>query len=174
VTSIGLAGPGGVGKTTTARAMEKLDPRVKLVSISDPLKEMLRALYRSTTDLPAAEVERRLNGDLKRSPCGYLAGKTPTEAMQTLGTEWGRDAIHAEFWLQAWQRSAVRFALPVNDSIRFANEAAAVDVVVRLVGRGNLTSSHISEHGSFPVHHTIRVDAEPEAIARKVLELVGI
>jgi hypothetical protein len=154
--------------------MERLDPRVKLVSISDPLKEMLRSLYSSSTDLTAEEVERRMNGDLKRQPCQYLEGKTPTEAMQTLGTEWGRDRIHADFWLRVWQRRAVNHVVPVNDSIRFANEAAAVDVVIKLVGRGDLTSSHISEHGAFPVHHTIRVDAEPETIARKVLGLVGI
>ena len=35
--------------------------------------------------------EAHIEGALKEVPCELLGGKTPRYAMQTLGTEWGRD-----------------------------------------------------------------------------------
>jgi len=50
--------------------------------------------------------------------------------LQTLGTEWGRDCIHPEVWLQCWEHVAQRHLENgfnvVCDDIRFPNEAALI------------------------------------------------
>src|SRR5688572_26446471 len=89
---VAFVGPIGCGKTTAARALRRLE--YTKVSFADPLKEMLIAF-----GLTAEQVY----GNEKEIPTGILAGHTPRYAMQTLGTEWGRDLIHTNLWTLAWQ-----------------------------------------------------------------------
>ena len=73
----------------------------------------------------------QIDGSLKETPCDLLCGKTPRQAMQLLGTEWGRDLISPDFWVSAWS-AAVDRALTggaigiVADDCRFLNEVAAI------------------------------------------------
>lgn len=177
---IGLAGPGGVGKSTTAKAICARWNRGAHLPISFALKRMLEAYYLAVSDLPHSEIWERLDGELKREPCPYLGGKTPTYAMQTLGTEWGRDLIDPELWTKAWQRRAEMLiaegVVPINDSVRFDNEAQMIrdagGIVVRLYGRGDLASDHVSEQGDFWADLTMEVDAPPAVIAERILQHV--
>jgi hypothetical protein len=103
------------GKTTCANRLESFG--WKRVSFADPLKYML-----SDLGVPGG----CLWGDRKEEPLEILGGKSARYAMQTLGTEWGRDLIWGEIWLSAWERK-VRSILSrggrvVNDDIRFPNE----------------------------------------------------
>lgn len=167
---LGLTGPGGVGKSTVARALLKTSVGCQMPSefviaaaslpplilhIGGPIKAMLAAFY-ADAGVSAALIQSKLDGDLKRTPCHYLGGKTPTHAMQTLGTEWGRQAITPTLWLDQWSSKATAaFAegrMVINDSVRFENEAAAIrnlgGVVVKLTGRrGDLEATHASEAG---------------------------
>lgn len=46
--------------------------------------------------------------------------------LQTLGTEWGRERIGADTWLQCWHARAGRHDHVVTDDVRFLNEAETV------------------------------------------------
>jgi len=167
---IGLTGPGGVGKSTVARALgiawasrfparrDDPAPMPEIIPIGEPLKDMLSALL-ARAGLEDAAIRHWIHGDGKRLACPALGGRTPTHAMQTLGTEWGRECIAPDLWLSIWSaRTAAAQAqgvMVINDSVRFENEAAAIrdmgGLVVRLVGRsGDLAATHASEAGVVP------------------------
>lgn len=144
---IALAGLRGSGKSAVAGLLEEWLP-VERIRFADPLKGMLRAI-----GLSDAEIE----GDRKESPCDLLVGCTPRRAMQTLGTEWGRNAIHPDLWTSLWQRRARR-ALAANrivvvEDCRFPNEEAVArsmgGVVWRVDRAGMTPDRHISEAGVY-------------------------
>ena len=172
--AIGLSGRGGVGKSNTAHALGALAPCVN-VPISTPIKAMMRALYEAF-GVDAPTIHRKLDGDLKREPCDVLGGRTPTFAMQTLGTEWGRDLIAPNLWVRWWVNEAngciAAGLVPVNDSVRFAEEADAVrelgGVVVGLVGRSDLAADHVSERG-IAADAVVTVATKPSDVAAAVL-----
>lgn len=180
---IGLAGTGGVGKTTTARTIERIAPTWFRVAIGDPLRMMLAAYYKSA-DLDEIEIDRRLDGDLKRTPDPLLGGRTPTHALQTLGTEWGRQTIHPDLWVDLWTVRARRWLDKgfgvIQDSVRFRNEGERIHelggLVVRLVGPTTMVggeAGHVSEHAleGFGFDGEVTVDAPAAVIAARVLDL---
>jgi hypothetical protein len=132
---IGLAGLAGAGKTTVAKHLVEHHGYVRL-PFAGPIKAMAEAF-----GLTFAEV----HGFAKEDPCDALCGKTPRQFMQWLGTEFGRDMIGPDVWINAWQRKvfeARNAALlegdtgvaarsiyglrVVADDCRFDNEAAAI------------------------------------------------
>jgi len=138
---IGLLGNAGAGKTTAAN---HLVARYKYVRrpFARPLKQMLLAVGLS---------QEHTDGALKNEPCDLLCGTTPRHALQTLGTDWGRDMISPDLWVTLWLADATRTPMPVvADDVRFQNEADAIrslgGIVVKIdrpsVGR---TSDHASE-----------------------------
>lgn len=136
---IAFTGKAGSGKSTAAKYL--IGCGYKLIKFADPLKDMLRAVGYS---------QRQIEGDLKEIEDS--SGRTPRHAMQTLGTEWGRKCMGEDFWVEIW-RERVTGATVVTDDCRFANEANAVrqagGIVVKLEGRGGITSSHSSEQLDF-------------------------
>lgn len=181
---LGLTGPGGCGKSTVARALVGLltdgSAPAEIVHTGAPLKAALRAIYEAA-GLTPAQIVRRIDGDGKRSPCVILGGRTPTHAMQTLGTEWGRDLIHPDLWADLWRYRAEAVLATgravLNDSVRFENEAAAIralgGVVVRLVGRsGDLAPAHASEAG-VGADFEVSNGGTPEATARAILDAMA-
>lgn len=127
MTIIGVIGARTSGKSTfSKRFVEKHDYIRK--PMAGPLKRMLReglGLTHAHTD-----------GDLKQLPCEQLEGKTPVEGMQTIGTEWGRNIIGPNIWLNAWLRDVKDEPLVIVDDVRFHNEFEAIQaaggVIVRI------------------------------------------
>lgn len=117
---VAFAGRAGAGKSTAARGLVEAHAYT-LTRFAGPLKAMMAAL-----GLTPAEIA----GEAKELPCARLGGVSPRRAMQTLGTEWGRDMIHNDLWVDIWRQDAAAiFAAGgrvVVDDCRFANEAAAV------------------------------------------------
>lgn len=117
---IAITGRLGSGKTTIAKHLE-LNHHYVRVRFAEILKDMLRAL-----GLTKEEVD----GSLKETPSSLLFDQTPRHAMQTLGTEWGRNLIHQDLWAHAWKvRAAEQLALGhkvVCDDCRFENEEVFV------------------------------------------------
>src|ERR1700735_2758688 len=125
---IGLTGYKRSGKTEVYRMLnEAVGTAVGSGAIrrrfAQSLKDMLKAV--------GLEDEHG-DGKLKELPCDLLGGQTPRWAMQTLGTEWGRNLIHPNLWVIFWiaSTSAVVKAAPwhcvVADDVRFPNEVDAV------------------------------------------------
>jgi len=142
---IALTGPAGSGKSTAARHLVSTHGYT-LVKFAGPLKAMMRMV---------GLADREIEGDLKEEPSAVLCGKTPRYAMQTLGTEWGRDIIGPDFWANVWFDMAAdvldQGGRVVCDDCRFDNEAEAArklgGMVLSLRGRGGIDGGHASEAG---------------------------
>ena len=147
---IGLCGLAGAGKSTAARHLVERHGFVRR-PFAALLKGMLRYLLHAQ-GVPAGEVDRMVDGDLKEVPTRHLGGQTPRRAMQTLGTEWGR-ALAPDLWVEMWAASIVGLERVVADDVRFDNEVAAVRalggivVEVRRPGIAPLAGAHASEVG---------------------------
>ena len=150
---IALTGKAESGKTTAAKyIVEKYT--YKRLRFADALKRMLKGLGLS---------DEEIDGRFKFASCELLGGKTPRHAMQTLGTEWGRELITPDLWIRALDRqlrdyiNIEKCTQFVIDDLRFVNEAKYLDSLrekgykVLIVGiesrRGDQkdTGSHVSE-----------------------------
>lgn len=166
---IGFAGRAGAGKTTAALMLVKHCGAVRF-SFADPIRAMLRAIGLTADDF-IDDAKHRPNDAI-------LCGKTPRHAMQTLGTEWGRQCIGEEIWLKAAMREVdmLRFIHPlvVFDDVRFDNEAKAIrergGVIVHL-SHPSLAApmNHASERGVTPVQGDWFIDAKDVEELRSVL-----
>lgn len=181
---IGLCGLAGSGKTTVARMLEA-EFGFARVSFAGPLKDMTRALGLSL---------REMAGDLKEQPCDMLCGKTPRQFMQLLGTEFGRQMIGEDFWVEAWRAAVNRAHLDqiatacapvaariVADDVRFANEAAAIRAlggrVIRIdrPGAGSASGAgHASERIDFAVDGVFSNAGGEAEFLEMVREQVGM
>lgn len=66
---------------------------------------------------------------LKEVPNPIFGGKTLREALQTCGTEWGRNMIYEEMWIESLKKrvsNSSKHSNIVISDIRFNNEAQAV------------------------------------------------
>lgn len=159
---IGLTGAAGSGKSTVAEHIV-----TEWGGHRRPFAAILKAMLRDMLEAQGAGLAmaiRMVSGDLKEVPTEYLGGCTPRQAMQTLGTEWGR-ALSPTLWIDAWRRSIEKdklFAsvdgetlLIVVDDVRFANEVAAIKafggIIVHIdrpgAGLSGSSGQHVSEAG---------------------------
>lgn len=160
---VAFIGPIGVGKSTAAMCLKTLG--YHRISFADPLKQMLMTL-----GLEHAQVY----GDRKEEPTVHLCGATPRYAMQTLGTEWGRNMIHPDLWIRAWQFRAQQHQLVTVDDMRFPNEYKAVKalngVVIGMVrDRIVAETSHESEIHKFEPDNVILNTGTLDRLKRDVL-----
>ena len=109
---VAIFGYKGCGKSAVAKRFELHDFIRR--PIAAPLKEMLKAM---------GVTQEQLWGDEKEKPSLLLGGKTARHAMQTLGTEWGRNTIHPDVWIRAWAHTTPMDKNIVVDDLRFPNEA---------------------------------------------------
>ena len=120
---VGLLARKGAGKDTAAEVL--LAQGYENVKFAGALKDMLRTLlFYQGADAEA--IERMVEGDLKEVPSEFLAGQTPRLAMQTLGTEWGREIIAPDLWVLTAIKRAAMGDTVITD-VRFPNELAAVE-----------------------------------------------
>jgi len=144
------------------------------ISLADPLKAMLKVL---TSDSD------------KNVPQLSLCGKTLRYALQTLGTEWGRNMIGENLWVEH-ARQRIRCLLEDNwvqpsntnlvtiDDVRFDGEAEMVrnmgGIIIHIRRPGIDKMSHASEQGIDPALVDFWVTAEtPEELACE-LQRIGL
>lgn len=116
---IGLAGRAGAGKDTAATALRSLLPphESRIVAFSSALKRGLKAM----TGVDVSKLTRAQ----KEAPHFRLGNRSPREAMQLLGTEWGRNLIHDDLWVIALNGDVYsqRERVAIVTDVRFPNEA---------------------------------------------------
>lgn len=126
---VGLCGDQGVGKTTLARFMEK-EYGWKRISFAQPIRDML---------LGAGITEEQLAQKNKIIPHWE---RTPRYLMQTLGTEWGRDLVSKNLWLNLAEETAWYYLEigrnVIFDDVRFSNEAVMIFRLARICGGGGV------------------------------------
>ncbi|WPZ03076.1 hypothetical protein T8S45_09500 [Blastomonas marina] len=131
---VGLVGASGAGKTAIAEALVQGHGFYR-VHIGQPIKDMLGAFGLNNEELHGPP-------NLRAAPSQKLAGKSPRFAMQTLGTEWGREMISKNIWadhlhrrLNSLQRD--RVSEIIVDDLRFPEDFEAIlgagGVVVRVI-----------------------------------------
>lgn len=119
---LGLTGAKQCGKSSLAAYLAE-HHGFHRVRMADALKGMLYAMGLE---------HQHLEGDAKEVPLELLCGKTPRYAMQTLGTEWGREVLGQQIWVSVAQAKITKLALAnpnvrvVVEDIRFPNEAVMV------------------------------------------------
>lgn len=132
---IGIAGKARSGKDTAAKyLLNKLGADWYSASFADPMKEMLNVIGVDTGD------------NFKDLPVNQY-GVSTRHMLQTLGTEWGRNLIDSDFWVDVFANMNAYQCVVVPD-VRFENEADLIrefGVLICIEGRGGIDGEHISE-----------------------------
>lgn len=145
---VGFCGYAGSGKSEAAKYLIKNHGFVR-GKFAGALKEMTRAFlrYRGADDVL---IERMIEGDLKETENPFLNGCTPRYWMTRLGTEFGRNKIHPDLWVDTEINAVRHIPFVVFDDVRFMNEANAIrregGVVIRIQRDGVCqVIDHVSE-----------------------------
>lgn len=181
---LGFTGYKGCGKDTAAA----FAPYVKIYKFADPLKDMLR-VYLRYWGLERETADLFLEGNLKEVPIYQFMDKTPRWAMQSLGTEWGRNLIGSDIWLSTMENRLMRHLMKKSSDeviaitdVRFLNEAALISKaggkLIRITRPGVEPDAvaHQSEAEMKLIipHHTIVNDGTVEELQAKVKAYAGV
>jgi hypothetical protein len=122
-----FAGQARAGKDTAAKVLTSEFGFIGR-GFADPIREFIA----SAQGVSVAQIEAQKNTQLH----GAQDGVTVRRAMETLGTEWGRGMIGADFWIRwavrDWSRIERAGADVVVPDVRFHNE---IDAIVRAGGK---------------------------------------
>ena len=146
---IGVAGPARSGKDTVGDYLVEECNFVRL-AFASPMKHMISTLLNASVDWIEHE-------DNKEYPVPGL-NHSPRELLQTLGTEWGRNTLEKDFWVNIVWRQVD--ALIVSDhcpgivitDVRFENEADRIRQsggIIAHISRRDAPqiAEHVSEAG---------------------------
>lgn len=111
------------GKTTVAKYMVEKYDYIRL-SFASPLKAMMTTLLEAS-GYSDSEADEYVYGSRKEDVIPIF-GRTSREMMQTLGTEWGRNAVSPDIWMKVTERKMVELLdagkRVIIDDMRFHNE----------------------------------------------------
>lgn len=110
------------GKSTAAQFMEQNG--YKVLPFAEPLKKLV---YHFLIICGYSIKEAGYYLTHKEEPLKLIPGAPTTRRLlRTLGTEWGRDLIHPDIWVDAWKRRAMDYSNIVVDDVRFESEYKAI------------------------------------------------
>lgn len=171
---VGMCGAAGSGKDTAAQALIEQAGFSKL-SYAGKLKSALNLLfgwdYKMWEDL-----------EWKERPQMKLYGKTPREVAQTFGTDWGRNLVNDNLWVDLCMADAKAESKVFNmdhviTDVRFPNEAAAIRkaggilIYVTCADRPTGTTSNEHESESWLPWLWLYADVEVTAAFGAIAEL---
>jgi hypothetical protein len=152
---IGITGRMGHGKDTAAQALDDFEN----VKMAGALKAMVRA-FLAYVGHDEAFVERCIEGDMKETPLGCFGMKSTRYVLQTLGTEWGRNLIWENLWVNAFGLRAAQFDKVVCTDVRHPNEVNEIKnsggTMVRVVNPR--IPAPVNDHASEAFIDTLPVD----------------
>lgn len=151
---IGITGRIGAGKDTAADYLVKKHGFIKL-SFAAPIKRMINVML----GLPSYDLSNWNDREWRNREIPGI-GRTPRYLAQTLGTEWGRDRVNPDLWIELTFKRIKLFQNVVISDVRFFNEAKWIhnlggeifEITRPTIGQ-NLSLSvekHVSESGIYP------------------------
>ena len=178
---LGLCGKKRVGKDTVADYIVSQYSYAKL-AFADPLYEMIFSGF----EIGGIDGMKMLAN--KEEPMDAFMGRSLRHMLQTLGTEWGRNMINEDVWVNVMDRkiryieNGVEFGM--NDSrgvvisdVRMPNEAEFIKArggyllgIERDTGNND---THASENQEIEADYTIVNDGDYESLYAKVDKLLG-
>ena len=162
---IGITGKARSGKDTIAKHLVN-SHGFDHYWFSKPMKDALAVMLGWTSE--------HLYGDLKEAVDPFY-NVSPRRALQTIGTDWGRDIINKDLWLLCAERAIASSPNLVISDVRFDNEAKLIRSkggIVICVNRHDAqeVSEHISESGVS--EHLIDMTIENEGTIEQLQALV--
>lgn len=159
---IGFSAGMGAGKTTAIECVQFLlkdtKQKIAVVKFAQPLYDMQEFIY------------RRISSVHER-PADFVKDR---KLLQWLGTDWGRDSINQNLWVNIWKAEALAKQkegyLVLCDDVRFDNEAVELikldGIVVKInadfakerITTANGLKNHASEAGISLEYVTHTVD----------------
>jgi hypothetical protein len=159
---VAIAAPGpGHGKSTLAKALRG-HGRYQIRPFARPMKAMAEALLREM-GWSWEQIDLFLTDPEHKEECIPELGVSMRTFLQRLGTEFGREQIGEQLWINVWRKGALKAmddGMPVVvDDCRFENEfemlkglGALMVYVERVDLEGGPGWKHASE-GSLKPHH---------------------
>lgn len=170
---VGLAGPKGTGKDTTAsRLLPWFRARTKQTNITwfaDPLYQMVSILTGVPVETLRDQAYKNATWTAETAPLPTLVGNSPRELLKDVGM-WVRDEVDADHWAQHLKQRTSRgfngwkswWFIP---DTRFVNEVAVCDLVIEVRREGiEYAGDHPSER-RLPAHlidHTVWLTPETD------------
>ena len=163
---IATIGPALGGKSTFCNHV----PNFATFSLATPLYQML-AVVAGMETVKRARVE-----NTKGDPLPALAGKSLRQGLQTLGTEWGRNLMGEDIWIDHLLHRTASAPRITIDDLRFPNEYERLldrgAVFVRMMPyealRKDGWQGHVSESfwRTFKAHHEVRWNTREDIVAQ--------
>ena len=104
--------------------------------------------------------ESQLHGNQK-GELDERYGCSPRHLMQTLGTEWGRDLIDQNIWVNAMRSHMEQTEeFVIIPDVRFESEAEMIreeGILIHVIGPNKIKSSHKSESGIYLKEGDIKI-----------------
>jgi hypothetical protein len=173
----------GAGKSTVAALLA--DKGFKVLPFAAPMKDMVVVLLEALGHDPGAARLMVTDQYRKKQEVPGI-GKTPRDLLRTLGTEWGRNAVCNDLWLQCWEARARQYLRSghsvVCDDVRFLNEIGIIESlpnaeIWRVDWEGAETSDHPSDNGipsSYEPDLVIENNEGLEELHIKVVQGLGL
>lgn len=143
---VGFCGAAGSGKDTAAEVLREQKSFVPM-SFAATIKGVLCMIFNWTGD-------EWQDLKWKETPNDHCFGKTPREIAQSFGTDWGRNMVHPDIWVQLTMRmikEAPAMSWVFTD-VRFPNEAQAIrdagGILIFVKCTDRETGTEFSEHES--------------------------
>lgn len=109
---IAIIAPAGSGKSTLAEVINQHYPKSKIMSFADSIKNMLTNFYKDSF------------GNDKEQLDIFGMNITLRQALNKLGTDWGRNNMNSDIWIRALHKKIKdnENEIIIIDDLRFINE----------------------------------------------------